>query len=523
MPTQRPVPTQPPAAPPNESAPPSATVGADEPATSPDAWRRPHPLTILALVGDVFRGAGLGLIAILALNAGDGFSWFEQLAALATFGSGLVRWWSTRYRITPTHIEHRHGVFRRNEQIMERTRIQNVGLTSPLIARVLGLSSVDVAEASADGNISIRYLAREEAEKMAKLLEPATAAIPAQTPAFDGDLADAPPPGMTPPGLAPPEGARTTTLHQGALGPLLRFELGRLVPNIPVVIPAGIMAYALSLSDAPLLVRIGFPVAALLMPLLGALSPLMVYGGYRLSRTAGGLELQGGLLTERRVVIQPDRIQTLTWVDHPLGRRSGIRSLGFSTAEVGHGGMENGEVSVELDRLVPAADADEVDRIAVLAGRPIRVDDDRLRRVSPLTIRRAALRWSIPTLAAPALWFVRPWLPFVVVPIWWAAAWLAARRRYEILGVATDDVELVGRTGWWISRTTRLSVDRIQGVRMTSTPFQRRLGLATLVVGTAGVRGDTAVVVPDLTADDAHELGRRLALCAARAEDPFEL
>ncbi len=487
-------------------------------AAAPDGWQRPHPLTILALVGDVFRGAGLGLVAILALNAGDGFSWFEQLAALATFGSGVVRWWSTRYRITATHIEHRHGVFRRNEQIMERTRIQNVGLTSPLIARVLGLSSVDVAEASADGNISIRYLAREEAEKMAKLLEPIATTSPTSDPTSDGDLSTAPPPGTAPPG-----GARTTTLHQGTLGPLLRFELGRLIPNLPVVLPIAVMAYALSLSDAPLLVRIGLPLAALVTPLLGALSPLMVYGGYRLSRTAGGLELQGGLLTERRVVIQPDRIQTLTWVDHPIARRSGIRSLSFSTAEVGHGGAESGEVAVELDRLVPAAGSDEIDRIAALAGRPARLGDDRLRQVSPLTIRRAALRWSFPTLAAPALWFVRPWLPFVVVPMWWTAAWFAARRRHAILGVATDDTELVGRTGWWVSRTTRLSVDRIQGVRVTSTPFQRRLGLATLVVGTAGVRGHTSVVVPDLTADDAGELGRRLALRAARAEDPFEL
>jgi len=252
-------------------------------------------------------------------------------------------------------------------------------------------------------------------------------------------------------------------------------------------------------------------------------TPLLVYGGYQLSRTAGGLELRGGLLTERRIVIQPERIQTLTWVDHPIGRRDGVRSLQFSTAEVGSGGgAQNGEVTADLDRLVPAAPDAEVDTIATLAGRPSRIADGDLRPVSPLTIRRAAFRWSLPTLLAPVLWFVSPWL-LAVVPVWWAAAWFAARRRFSILGFATDGIELVGRTGWWVTQTTRLSIDRIQGVRLTATPFQRRLGLATVVVGTAGVRGHTAVVVPDLPMADAEPLARRLALDAARAPDPFEL
>ncbi len=487
-----------------------------------DGWVRPHPLTILALIGDIFRGAGLGFAAVFVLNAGNGIDWVELALAGATFGSGLVRWFTTRYRVDDRVVEHRYGVFRRHEQVMERSRIQNVGLTSPLIARVLGLSSVDIAEASADGNISIRYLAVDEAERMAQLLEPVGLGHDPQrfdNPPVTGDtpLGDLPAPGAAPSG-----GPRLTTLHTGDLPALWRFELGRLAPSVLMVIPAVFVAVVLSRTDAPTLVRIGLPIGMVLTPALGIVQPLLVYGGFRLDRTGGGLELRGGLLTERRVVIQPERIQTLTWTDHPVGRRTGLRSLSYSSAEAGGGGVESGELTIDLDRLVPASGDDEVDRLATLAGRPVRVPDDRLEQVSPLTVRRAAVRWSVPVVGFAAGWFVHPLVPLAIVP-WLVGAWLAARRRHDVLGVATDGTEVVGRTGWWVTETTRLSIDRIQGIAVNATPFQRRLGLATLTVGTAGMRGRTSVVVPDLPVSRAEGLARELATAAARAEEPFEL
>ena len=87
-------------------------------------------------------------------------------------------------------------------------------------------------------------------------------------------------------------------------------------------------------------------------------------------------------------------------------------------------------------------------------------------------------------------------------------AWLGARLRHQRWKL--DDEGLWLRTGrlWW--RETRVPASRVQHVDLKHGPLERRAGLATLVVHTAGTRM-AAVSLSGLDADDAERLRERLA------------
>src|SRR4051812_32304471 len=63
---------------------------------------------------------------------------------------GLVRWATTRYRITPAQIQVRHGLFGRSVRTVPRDRVRSVDLTSHLMHRLLGLTRVAVGTGQVD-------------------------------------------------------------------------------------------------------------------------------------------------------------------------------------------------------------------------------------------------------------------------------------------------------------------------------------------------------------------------------------
>jgi membrane protein YdbS with pleckstrin-like domain len=93
---------------------------------------------------------------------------------------------------------------------------------------------------------------------------------------------------------------------------------------------------------------------------------------------------------------------------------------------------------------------------------------------------------------------------------------VAVRRRFEALGYAERDDDLLVRRGVLVRRTSVVPYGRMQYVDVTAGPLDRRLGLSTVVLHTAAAATDASV--PGLREAEASRLRDRLAaLGEARA------
>jgi membrane protein YdbS with pleckstrin-like domain len=95
--------------------------------------------------------------------------------------------------------------------------------------------------------------------------------------------------------------------------------------------------------------------------------------------------------------------------------------------------------------------------------------------------------------------------------------WLGVRQ-FRHIAWRLDDEGLAIRRGRMFQRETRVPATRVQHLDLKRGPWQRRRGLATLVVHTAGTR-HSAVTLPHLDADDAERLRDVLGRQVDRDDD----
>ncbi len=110
---------------------------------------------------------------------------------------------------------------------------------------------------------------------------------------------------------------------------------------------------------------------------------------------------------------------------------------------------------------------------------------------------------------ARQLWkpvWLSPWLVTgIAVPVLIAAAFLLPLRRYRAWGYEQREDELIVKHGLMVRQLTVVPFGRVQHIDIERGPLQRALGLATLVLNTAGTRG-AAVRLPGLRPDTAEEM-----------------
>jgi putative membrane protein len=185
--------------------------------------------------------------------------------------------------------------------------------------------------------------------------------------------------------------------------------------------------------------------------------------GFTVAEAADGLRLQQGLLDKRSSTIPPGRVQTVR-ISRPLL----WRPFGWVRVEVDVAGYAGGGGDQQLatGALLPVAPVDLAERlVARVLGGP-------LPSQLALPPRSARLR-------APA--------------------------SYPRLGLGRDDRHVVSAYGLATTTTDIVPLAKVQSLRLTSGPWQRRLGLCSVHVDTAGRRLPGAVV-PHRSADEAARL-----------------
>ena len=271
-----------------------------------------------------------------------------------------------------------------------------------------------------------------------------------------------------------------------------------------IQLPEGAQAVGLGFL---LLVGVGLAASV-----LSVVTTALLFNGFELRLVDKDLRRRHGLFTLRASTLPRHRIQVLRLDESPLRRLAGRLSILADTA----GSPVQGREVSGRDALVPLATPARAAALLPELLPGLRGLPDEWTKVSPLAVRRAVIRGLFPLAGAvaAAVYALQGvgWLALLALPLLW---WLA-RKRYDNLGYAVVDDHFMLRRGWLGRSTHIVPLHKIQGVYLRANPFDRRLGLVTILVDTAGQSLGNAVSLRDVPREQAEALSARLGRAAAR-------
>ena len=442
----------------------------------------------------------LGLVPLFVglIVLGKGEAWrillsVGVIAAIVLFG--LLRWITTRYRITTEQVEMHTGLLVRKRLAVPRDRIRTVDLTAKLGHRLFGLSAIRVGTGQRDqpgeDGLTLDAVSSAEAERLRVLL---LTIAKAETPA----VAEEERPSVV---LSEWDNrwlryAPLTLSGLVAAGALFGFVVN-FAQELDIEVFEPMTEAAHWVVEQPLgLTAAVFAAVVLVVATFGSVLVYVVqFWGYRLTREPDDtVRVRRGLLTTRSVSIAEQRLRGVELVE-PLLLRVG-RGAHAKTVTTGLG--RKGESNMLLPP-VPVAEAHRVSATVLRQEESPTLTP--LRRHPVAALRRRMVRAVVPllVLAAVLAWFAPSWTWQVVlalVPFSAALGW----DRYRSLGHALTDRHLLARAGSVVRETVALQRTGIIGWRVSRSFFQRRAGLVTITATTAA--GDGAYHVIDVAEAD---------------------
>ena len=118
--------------------------------SDPVPWRRLDPRMLLVYpVRELVRFLPALLALFLAGTAAGRTQWWHGLGIAIPVALGLLRYLTTRFRITETRVELRRGLVDRHLLSTPLDRVRTVDVTASLTHRVLGLTTVRIGTGTA--------------------------------------------------------------------------------------------------------------------------------------------------------------------------------------------------------------------------------------------------------------------------------------------------------------------------------------------------------------------------------------
>lgn len=394
----------------------------------PSTWARLHPTSPIA------KG-GKALAAVTAVTVPQQLSsghldstrlLIDGGAALIIIVGGVVSWLVTRWRVHAGELQLETGLIRRQSIRVPLARVQAIDVVRPLIARFLGVSELRLVMAgSGSGKAALAYLPEERALEVRQLLL---------------GLGEAPAPGAAP-----------TLIEPLSAVPNSRLVASTLLSPATVVIALLLVALVVLGVVAPhaVLPLLAGSAAVLFGSVASLARRINVEFSFSVGQSPDGLCLYSGLLQTRAETIPIGRVQGIRLVEPLMWRPMGWCRLEVDVAQQQEHEVGQEDVRQLTKALLPVGTRAQADQL--------------LSRVLPGATTR---------------------------PPAGAAAPLRARAKaplsYRNLAAWYDDDHVAARTGRLQKRTVIVPREKVQSVRWTQGPLQRRLNLATLHVDTAG-------------------------------------
>jgi putative membrane protein len=393
--------------------------------SGPDGWHRLHPLSPAVRAGRV-------LVAFLAVFlptflGGSRNGWdaiIHGLALAVLVGLGVVSWLVTRWRIEGSDLRIETGLVRRSLMRYPLSQVQAIDTVRPGLARLFGLSELRLRMAGTGGSARLAYLPVGEADTVRARLLALATGNHEDTPE--------------------PEDRALVTV------PVSR-ALASLVLTVPALVLIGYVATLIAAAAAG---------AAVTSAILRYAAPTLIGVAIALWRhfnlayhatvahAPEGLRVRAGLVETRAETIPRGRVQAVRLFEPLLWRPFGWCRLDVDVAGRvrDRGGEQRNER--QLRAVLPVGTREEARRLLeiLVPGAP------EPERKPP---RRA--RWKSPL-------------------------------RYRRLSYAYDATYAVATSGRLARIERWVPLTKVQSLRRVEGPAQRRLGLATVYLDTAGKR-----------------------------------
>nr|WP_245545964.1 PH domain-containing protein [Nocardia higoensis] len=487
------------------------------------------------------------LFGTLLVGTSSGNPLWSLIPLVAIVGLALTRWFTTTYRVGPTHVELRTGLLRRRTLSVPRSRIRSVDIEADLLHRLLDLAVVvvgtgqqaDSGEKFRLDSLSARIAPALRAELLAHTAAGDTAAGDTAPAATHGALAAAPGSGGREIGHWQPGWVRYAPLSLtgfAVIAPLLAlpFQLGFSEFSVAADTPHRFEEHAVLVVSG--LVSAFLLAVVALVSIAACGRYLATYFGLRVVDDGRTLHSSHGLFTRRQITLDLARFRGATVNEPLLLRRAGAaeleaimvgenprqkilpqapraaveRTLGEllgsrQLASAPGGAQPPGHTATDRSVTVDSA----ADAIAQLSA-PLAPHGPAARRRRWV---RAVVPAAVPSVALLALtafgafypgWL---WLPAVTLI---ALAVPLAEDRYRGLGHTVLPRTAHG-PAWLITRSGSLDRDRdcleapgIVGWTVRQTFWQRRSGIATVVAATAA--GKKSYRIIDVPLERAWEI-----------------
>lgn len=368
-------------------------------------WRRLHPLSpllrgglvlivvagiVIANLRDRFIELFLarGVVDAMGPNEGDIIDYLAgrsllvwallgvAVVVLLIIGGAWLSWRFSTYRITAEAVEVKHGVLFRQHRRAPLERIQSVNLQRSLLARILGLTQVDVQTAGQGGKVALQFLGHNDAKNVREqiLLAARVSKAGAQAPAVIDQATGLPLP--TTQSEIPQQGpiavdfaGQPYTVAAGAIdsrlrdiadfdidpsarasGMMIKVPVGRLIGSIllssEMIVMLGVVAAIIvgSIVASPFMLAAIFPFGIVMVGVL--IAQFNKGFNFVLSRAEDGVRIGAGLTATSTETIPFGRVHAVEALQ-PLGWRPfgwwkvRITTAGHSAAEAGQNKMQN--------------------------------------------------------------------------------------------------------------------------------------------------------------------------------------
>ena len=483
-----------------------------------------HPLTLVVAGFHAIRNLLIPAVIVFATGSqaslGIILIFFLGLNLLQAF----IRYFTFTYQVEGGELTTRQGLFERRERRIPLIRVQDLRLEQGLVHRFLGVVDLQVETASGQGaEASLSVLSRVDAERLRQ-------AVFGQVAELTRRGAGGSSPAEVPTEVIRKLGTRDLVLagltsNQAASALVIVFASWQFFDDLlpKATYERLVEAFTSRLEqwvnqgDHANWVAIGAIAVALIAVGLAVsvAGSLVLFHNFTLSRRGEDLHRSYGLLTRRSSSLPRRRIQLLHIQETWLRRLLRLTTLRVDTAGSAPG-QEQGREG--RDVLLPVLPRREVASLLPILFPDLDAAAPPWQDVSRCAIRRGTMKGAIVLLALTAInWGIQRHLwalwPMLLLP----AIYLINLLNFRHLGYALSDRFFWTRRGW-LSRDTHLvPVRNAQTIVLRQTPFDRRFGVVTLFVDTAGqAHTKSGPQLRNVPFDQAEITARAVAVHAAR-------
>lgn len=315
------------------------------------------------------------VIGAVIVGFSSGNPLWGLLGPIVVIPYGLALWFTTTYRMGPTHIELRTGVIQRKRLSVPRARIRSVDIEADPLHRILGLATVVIGtgqEAESDDRFSLDALAADQVRPLRTELlahtraphisaDSATSALRKETGAVPGESGAAPDFGrLADRGPGPATGTETGFAAEPVTDrePEAGREIGHWRAQWVRYAPLSLTGFALAASalgvatqfglgpaeievnretvdsvrdiGPAVLVIAGVLILAVLVVVVSAAACahyLITYFGLHVTDYGSTLQIRRGLFTLRQITLDTARLRGATIIEPLLLRVAGAAQL----------------------------------------------------------------------------------------------------------------------------------------------------------------------------------------------------